>query len=185
LTRAAIRPDVTARPRRTWFLALLANFVVPGSGLILARREWLGLLTALLFGLAAQVAIAGTFLAPAGLPHWLTRVAAAGAAAVWLAAQIALGWRIRWINSPAARSQFDALHQESRDALARGDTKTARAALAGALAIDDEDLDASVELARLLAQTEPRAARRLWRRVAALDSDQRFADETRIQLRQS
>ena len=169
---------MNTRTRRSWLLARLANLVIPGAGLILARREWLGLLTSLLFGLAAQVALAGSFLAPGALPLWLTRVAVAGTAAVWSAAQFALWRRIRWITSPEAHAQFDALFQESREALARGDLQTARAALVGALEIDDEDLDANAALARQIGATERRAARKLWRRVAALDADHRFAHET-------
>lgn len=170
---------MSIRARRSWFFARLANFIVPGSGLIAAGREWLGLLIALLFGSAAQIAIAGLFLAPAGLPAWLTNVATGAAIAIWSAAQVALWRRIRWVNSPQAHKQFDALHQESRDAIARGDLDTARAALAGALAIDDEDADALAELARLLQPSDPRAARKLWRRVAALHPDRVSAPETR------
>ncbi len=162
--------------RRSVF-ARLANLLIPGSGLILARREWSGLLLALLYGLFAQAALAGHFLAPAGIPRWLTIAATIAAALVWIAAQIVLARRIRWLKSPEARSQFDALVNESREAAARNDLETARASLAGALDIDDEHLDANAEFARLLMRMNPRAARKIWRRVAALDRNHRFADE--------
>lgn len=168
---------MSTHPGRHFTLARFANLLVPGAGLILARREWLGLLLALLFGLCAQAAIAGHFLAPAGIPRWFTIAATVAAVLVWIAAQAVLARRIRWLKSPDARSQFDALLNESRDALARDDVDTARAALAGALEIDDEHLDANADLARLTSRTNPRAAARFWRRVAALDKNRRYATE--------
>ena len=40
-------------------MALLLNLILSGSGLILRRREWLGLSMAMIFAICGNVAIAG------------------------------------------------------------------------------------------------------------------------------
>lgn len=68
----------------------LFNFLLPGTGLILVRREWLGFLLALVFGICGNVALAGWFIAPAAVPIWLTRIAGAMTVLAWLASQMLL-----------------------------------------------------------------------------------------------
>jgi hypothetical protein len=67
--------------------ALLLNLVVPGSGLILRRREWLGVALAGLFGMAVNVALGGWLLAPMAIPGWIKWSAAAIAVCAWALAQ--------------------------------------------------------------------------------------------------
>jgi hypothetical protein len=68
----------------------LLNLIVPGTGLILARREWLGFLLAVIFGICGNVALAGGFIAPAAIPPWLTGVAAVLTLLAWVVAQVLL-----------------------------------------------------------------------------------------------
>ncbi len=68
----------------------LINFLLPGTGLILVRREWLGFLLAIVFGICGNVALAGWFIAPSAVPLWLTRIAESMTVLAWLVSQILL-----------------------------------------------------------------------------------------------
>ena len=68
-------------------MAWTANLVVPGTGLIARRREWLGAALALLFGVCGHAAILGTWVAPKQWPAWITTAAWVLAGSVWAAAQ--------------------------------------------------------------------------------------------------
>jgi len=160
-------------------IAFLVNLIIPGTGLICARREWFGILLALLFGICAQLALAATFFAPAAVPDAFAALAAVAAGVVWLVAQLALAWRVRWITSDDACARFDLLLGDARRARDAGDIETARLAYRGALEIDDEDLTANLEYARLIESADPAAARRAWRRVHDLDPRGQMAPEAR------
>lgn len=69
-------------------MAWVLNFLLPGSGLILRNREWLGLSLAAVFAICADVAIAGAVIAPAAIPSWLTILAAVLAGICWVLSQI-------------------------------------------------------------------------------------------------
>lgn len=69
-------------------MKLLLNLLIPGSGLILLRREWLGFFLAVVFGLGGNIALAGWLVAPAAMPAWLTVAAFASAALTWLVSQV-------------------------------------------------------------------------------------------------
>ena len=66
------------------------NLMLPGAGLILARREWLGFLLAIVFGICGNVALAGWFIAPVAIPPWLTGVATVMTLLAWTVSQILL-----------------------------------------------------------------------------------------------
>lgn len=66
----------------------LLNLVVPGVGLILLRREWLGASLALGFGICGHIAVAGWLIAPAAIPRWLAGLATAWAALTWITSQV-------------------------------------------------------------------------------------------------
>ena len=68
---------------RTKWSAILLNVLVPGSGLVILRREWLGLCLALLYGLLAQTALWGVWLIPISIPRLVVVGSAISAAAVW------------------------------------------------------------------------------------------------------
>jgi hypothetical protein len=76
-------------------IASLMNIVVPGTGLIVLGRAWLGFAVALWFGLAAEIAICGKLVAPATTPWAVTATAAGVAGFGWLAGQGLLVARIR------------------------------------------------------------------------------------------
>jgi len=68
----------------------LLNILLPGTGLILTGREWLGFLLAIVFGICGNVALAGWLIAPAAIPIWLTRIAAFMTFLAWVCAQVLL-----------------------------------------------------------------------------------------------
>ncbi|MFO0972450.1 MAG: hypothetical protein U1A27_03290 [Phycisphaerae bacterium] len=78
----------------SWRVSVSLNLLLPGSGLILARRERAGVALALLFGSAGQVAVAGWGLAPQTLGATWTWIATIVAGGAWLLAQ-ALLWTTR------------------------------------------------------------------------------------------
>jgi len=66
----------------------ILNLVIPGAGLILRHREWLGFSLALIFGICGNIALAGWMIAPEAVPRWLTVIAAGLAAFSWGLAQV-------------------------------------------------------------------------------------------------
>ncbi|MEK6644102.1 MAG: hypothetical protein AABZ08_09345 [Planctomycetota bacterium] len=82
------------------------NILIPGAGLIVRCREWLGFSLSLIFAMCGNVAIAGWLIAPNALPSWLTWLAAALTILAWLLAQV-LFWkqgqalsRLQLLNQP-------------------------------------------------------------------------------------
>jgi len=73
-------------------MALLLNLLLPGAGLILRRREWVGFLLCLNFGLCGNVALAGLLIAPDSLPLWIVYLAISLATLTWFVSQV-LFWR--------------------------------------------------------------------------------------------
>ncbi|RIK67490.1 MAG: hypothetical protein DCC65_06585 [Planctomycetota bacterium] len=159
-------------------LVLILNLVIPGTGLIARRREWLGFSLALLFGICGNVGLASWLIAPEALPSWLTYVAFALAGLTWLLAQFLYARQCRHLSrcEVAVRGLVD----EGRAALERGDVDAANAALCAAAAIDEEHLELNVLRARLLARTGDEVeARRYWRRVLELDRAGGYRGEAR------
>lgn len=68
-------------------MALLLNALIPGAGLILRGRHWLGFALAMLFGLAVNTAIAGWLVAPVAIPRFYTWMATILSVVTWMLAQ--------------------------------------------------------------------------------------------------
>ena len=71
------------------WLVLLANVIAPGAGLVILRREWLGVSLAILCTLFLQVALWGFFILPASIPWAVSVLAAVAGAGTWAAAPVA------------------------------------------------------------------------------------------------
>jgi tetratricopeptide (TPR) repeat protein len=150
--------------------AIVLNLFLPGTGLILARREWLGVTLAALFGVLVQLGLWGCLIEPARVPAWLAAACLAGGALVWLAAQYQLRQRLVQMRDPGVQEELARLRDQAAGHVANGGYKEAWAVLQVALAIDDEDLDSNVQTAELLAALgRVGEARKAWRRVAQLD----------------
>lgn len=166
-----------------FLVAAVLNAVVPGPGLILLGRPWLGVALAVWFVLGAELAAFGLLIAPATLPHFASLSGAVLAAVAWLLAQALLIGRIRFLRDPNLPRELAILRRLAERGLARGDHKGARTALLIARSIDDSDLATRILWARLLScSASPRRARRAWLAAARLDADRRFADEIRDEL---
>jgi len=116
------------------------NLVLPGAGLIVVRREWLGLSLSMLFAVCVNIFIAGRWIAPLAIPGWLSIAALGRAVVCWLMAQALLPYFARRAASVAR--EIETLLRQGRADLADGDSASARAALKAAVALDDESPDA-------------------------------------------
>lgn len=163
--------------------AILMNLLVPGSGLIVLGRVWLGIALAAWFGLSAEVAVCGWLIAPATIPLGITAGAAVLSALAWLAGQGLIIARIRFLNDPNLAEDLAVLRGLAEMAVDRKDWTAARSALRVALSIDDGDLRTRVLWARFLTLRGKNArARRAWQEVRQLDREQLFAAETQETL---
>lgn len=164
-------------PRLRFAVAL--NLLLPGSGLILARRPWLGFTLAMLFTGCAQVTLWGAWIAPEMVSTPLLAVAAGAAALWWIAAQGLLLRQLRRIPSPTDRlSQLATCFALADQAVVEGRFAEARGALDVALTVDDENPETYAKLARLTARVGRYGeARRAWRSVADLDREGRYHRE--------
>jgi hypothetical protein len=86
---------------RRFIPAIVMNILVPGTGLMLLGKAWLGLALAVAFGATAEVAACGLLLAPASIPEAINAPAVVLAGTAWLAAQLLLIARIRSLGQPA------------------------------------------------------------------------------------
>ena len=151
-------------------VAVILNLLLPGTGLILLRREWLGLCTSLFFALALEVGLFSWLLAPLALPFWVQVVAWLCGGAIWVGAQMLVRSRLAFLNDPDLPEQMASLLRRADEAMRDENLKEARGLLRVALTLDDEDVEANVRLADLLtAQGRSKEARRVWRRVSRLD----------------
>jgi hypothetical protein len=145
------------------------NLLIPGAGLILLRREWLGFFLALMFGLCANLGMAGWLIAPDAIPLWMVRLAAGLSIALWIAAQSFLFRQIGWLDR--RRSGLATLRAEASSALENGDPALARLALESGLEIDDCDPELLYLYARLCTiEQRDEQARGAWERVLRLDA---------------
>lgn len=170
-------------PMKRFMVAGILNLLVPGTGLILLGRTWLGIALAVWFALGAQVGAFGLLIAPASVPFWISGTALALAALSWLVAQAQLTSRIRFLRDPNLPEEMDALRRLAETAISRGDLAAARSALRVALAVDDADLRIRILWARLLSlDGRTTKARRAWRLAQRLDREHAFATEIRSEL---
>ena len=164
-------------------LIFFCNALVPGAGLVLMRREWLGAALTVLFTTAVLVALWGWLLIPLEVPRWVTIGAAIAAAVTWLAAQ-ALAWsRGRLVLGEEARARLRFLEQEAAEALERGELAEARELLLVALTLNDEYLPIRRQWAVLLTRTGRLPdARRAWKKLLKLDRAGTYREEARKAL---
>ena len=128
-------------------LVRLLNLVLPGTGLILRRREWLGFSLAMVFGISGNIALAGWLIAPMAVPPKMTGLAFILSGMSWLAAQVLLHREAAAMRRQSA--QLRALVDAARAALDHGDLESAKLELESGLALDDECAEVYLLRARL------------------------------------
>lgn len=157
--------------------AVILNVVMPGAGLIVLGRPRTGLISAVLFTVSAETAVAGALLAPAMIPPWLLIGSGVMAGATWLMAQWMLRDRISTLRDPALQHELDLLRQQATEAIERSELQDARGILHIARNIDPDSVDTMVLWARLTtALGRFRDSRRTWEHVAR-SGDPRFRRE--------
>jgi hypothetical protein len=157
-------------------MACLLNILIPGLGLIVRRREWLGFALAVVFGICCNVALAGRLIAPVAIPSWLTHSATAFAVFTWFSGQVL--FRHEVVLQRRRAGGVAVLVESARNALDAGDTERARRCLEAGASLDDEHLELHLLLARLRTVVgDQGGARRAWRRVRKLDCQGRFREE--------
>ena len=156
-------------PRFRFAIAL--NLLLPGSGLILARRACLGFALAMLYTGCAQVTLWGTWIAPEMVSSLLLAVASGAAALLWILAQGLLLRQLRLIHNPTDRqSQLETCFALADQAVTERRFTEARGALDVALTVDDENAETYARLARLTEKVGCYdEARRAWGMVGDLD----------------
>lgn len=157
---------------------VVMNLIVPGTGLMMLGRAWLGLALAVWYALAAEVAIAGQLIAPAIVQRWWVLAAGGFALAAWIVAQGLLTSRIRFLLDPALPRELAILRRLAQGSLVHKKWKSARSALLVAMSIDDGDAETRLLWARLMTETGGgRRARAAWRAAAQSDREGRFSAE--------
>ena len=162
--------------------AILLNVLVPGSGLVILRREWLGLCLALLYGLLVQTTLWGVWLIPITIPRFVVMGSAISATAVWAGAQWLLIQRWRLVAAPEVELELDRLLAQADAAMETDELESARRILLVARSLNDEHIGVNIRWGRLM-QLMGRFhhARSTWRRVLRL----RPSDEQNRQAREA
>ena len=119
-------------------MAFILNLVIPGTGLMLRGRYWLGFALAMLFALAANVAIAGWLVAPLAIPHVYSWMATVMTVMTWGLAQVL---HIRQSSSPTNDEPVGSLLEQAQDAMTRHDWTAARTAIDAALELNQENAE--------------------------------------------
>jgi len=150
--------------------AIILNLVIPGTGLILARREWLGAALAILYGVLLELGLWGCLIEPARVSRWAAVAFLFGAVVVWIAAQVLLGRRLPDLSNPQIEHEIERLREQVIGLISGQQYEQAWDTLRVALSANDEDLETQVLSAELLtALGRFPTARRAWRRVEQLD----------------
>ncbi|NOT02065.1 MAG: hypothetical protein HOP29_15745 [Phycisphaerales bacterium] len=164
--------------------ARILNLIVPGAGLIVLRREWLGFAVAMLFCVLAQIALLGWLIIPVTIPRWVGIPAGLAAVGVWWWGQWLMALRIGHTMNPEINRELAALAERARGAIRDGRMVEARHLLETALTINDEDVPANACWAELMTEMGSHTeAGRAWRRVLALARDAETRTVARRALR--
>ncbi len=166
-------------------LCIALNVLMPGTGLVLAKRERWGTALALFFCVSGQVFLYGAWLTPASVPKAMTLLAAIVLVVTWMSAQGMLYARLTQLSSVDLDSQIKDLVVLSKEAIEDGVYVNARLALESALSLDDENVQVNVLWARLMTlMGRFPEARRSWKRVCQLDKDGLYGREAESALRE-
>lgn len=155
-----------------WLSAVMMNVLVPGCGLVLLGRPWLGVALAVWFAVATEAVIVGRLIAPAAIPPGISAVGLVLAILGWVMAQGLLVTRIRRLCDPDLPIELDLLRSMAREAIDRQQWAEARSSLRLARFLNATDVETRILWAELLTRTSsPRRAERAWQQAARLARD--------------
>lgn len=163
------------------------NWWLPGVGLILAHRLWLGLTIGLLFTLLANMLIWGVLIVPEDMPPFFLMISAGLFLLTYCGAQYLLARDIRLRHLAERKADRHRLLEEITLHLAAGDTDRALLCAEQLTSLADDDLLAALRVAQTLtvARDAPRGIE-AWMRVRRLDIQAVYrsdADEGERRLR--
>ena len=101
---------------------LLLNAIIPGAGLVVLRREWLGLANSILFAVFALIFIFSRWITPSDIPAWASYLSLAGVIVVWIGSLVFVVQG----ESSATRTSFPKLNICGRKAKPRSKRATYR-----------------------------------------------------------
>lgn len=157
-------------------MAWALNIFLPGTGLIIRRREWLGFAISLLFAIGGNVALAGLLIAPATIPYWLTLLAIGLCILTWVLSQVMFIRQRRLLERQA--HAVAALLQEARSYVSAGQLEDACLAVENGVAIDNENIELHLLRAGLCKRTrDERGHAESLKRLRKLDSRRNFRSE--------
>lgn len=151
-------------------LLWLANLVVPGLGLVISGRLVWGVIIAISWDTALCSLLLAGFVWPGMACSQMTYVFAAGAAAVYAAAQIGLCAHVRAASNKASAARRDDLFKDAIRAYLQDRLDDGEAACKTLLRLDPQDVEAMLQLACVVARRGDVAqAKTLLRKVRYLD----------------
>jgi len=160
-----------------------ANLLVPGAGLVMLGRVVAGAVIGLMWGAAVAAAlVAGLVWRDAGHTPALVFFAAS-AAALYCAAQLIVHLRRRHLANHLAGAARDLQFRGALVAYIAGRLDESEKACKALLAIDRDDVEATLQLATIARRRgNQQAARRLLARTRYLDDDGRWDFEVEREL---
>ncbi len=162
---------------------MIINVLIPGAGLVVLRREWLGLATSVLFALLAIIFISSRWIIPSDIPSWAAYLSLIGLILVWVGSMVAVVQRARFVRDPEVIAEIKQLQQQGASAIEGGDLAEARRVLLVAINLDDEDAETWAIWSKLMeGQDNTRAAHVGWKRVLRLADRQELQIEARQRL---
>ncbi|MCA9252677.1 MAG: hypothetical protein R3E58_10685 [Phycisphaerae bacterium] len=148
---------------------LLLNAIIPGAGLVVLRREWLGLANSILFAVFALIFIFSRWITPSDIPAWASYLSLAGVIVVWIGSLVFVVQHGRVVSDPDFISEIEHLRQEGQAAIEAGNLPEAHRVLLVALNLNDEDPESWLHWSRLMElQGDAQAAHAGWKRVLRL-----------------
>jgi len=86
---------------------LLLNAIIPGAGLVVLRREWLGLANSILFAVFALIFIFSRWITPSDIPAWASYLSLAGVIVVWIGSLVFVVQHGRVVSDPDFISEMN------------------------------------------------------------------------------
>lgn len=166
-----------------YICSMVMNVLVPGTGVIVLGRPWLGMAVAIWFGFSAEWVLFGWLITPASATTTLLVLGWVSAIGAWLFGQGVYIHRRRFLRDPNLPRDVKSLCRLADESLAGNDYAAARSALRVAMEIDDSNLDVHLLWARLMTRIAKRSrARRAWIRVEKLDERHVYIHEIQDNL---
>ena len=168
-------------PRRFWLVLLSAW---PGLAQVWTGQEVMGAIVAVVFALALNLAVLGTWVWTGLLPPPALTFLTALAAMTWLATLLYTAWWLWRCHPDRHRAEIDRLFREALELYLRGQWVAARDRCEAILTRNENDAEALLQLGLIHVRTgQPDLARQTLRQCLELDGGGRWKWEIQQALR--